>query len=221
MLIAIAGGRDQADFLVGALLAKKHRLVVINEDLEYCEYLSKKYDTVIIHGDPTRIKVLEDAEIREFDVLIALMALDADNLAVCQWARKSLKVQKTVCTVTNPNNVDVFKKMGVNVVISSTYMVADHIAKSSTIENLIQSLSIENAQMLIYEVSIGSDHPFVNKLIKDIKIPHEVIIGCIFRQTRLIVPHGLTEIKPGDKLLILSTLPETDIPDSISGAKGR
>lgn len=217
MFIAIAGGKEQSDFLISVLLAKKHKLVVINADFEYCEFLSKKYETTIIHGNPARMRTLNDAEISGFDVLIALTEKDSDNLAICQWGKAYLNIRKVVCTVGNPKNVNVFKQLGVNTVISSTYMVADYIAKSSTVENLIQSLSIENEQMLIYEVMISTEHPFAGKIIKDIKLPAGVIIGCIFRSTRLIVPNGLSEIQTGDRLLVLTTLPEDQIPKTIAG----
>ena len=40
MKIVVAGGRNEADFLIGMLKIGKHKLIVINEDRSYCEHLS-------------------------------------------------------------------------------------------------------------------------------------------------------------------------------------
>ena len=38
MKIVIAGGKSKADYLIRLLLGKKHKLVVINDDADYCAY---------------------------------------------------------------------------------------------------------------------------------------------------------------------------------------
>lgn len=136
MKIAVAGGRDEADFLTGLLLKNKHRLIVINDDRAYCEHLAAEYDKVsVINGDPGREEVLSDAGIKEVDVIIALCGRDADNLEICQMAKRLFSVKKTVCTVRNPRNVEIFKALGVDQVISAAYILAQYIQQPSLAEN--------------------------------------------------------------------------------------
>ena len=52
MNIVIAGGQTEADFLIGSFLEKKHNLIVINEDANYCEYLASTHNIPIVHGVP-------------------------------------------------------------------------------------------------------------------------------------------------------------------------
>ncbi|MBE0700741.1 MAG: TrkA family potassium uptake protein, partial [Acholeplasmataceae bacterium] len=41
--------------------------------------------------------------------------------------------------------------------------------------------------------------------IMDIPFPKNINISCIFRDPHVIIPKGSTIIKPGDKLIIIST----------------
>lgn len=121
MKIVVAGGRSKADFLIGSLLEKKHEVTVINDEEAYCRYLSEKYNIPVVVGNPCKRYVLEEAEIDHADILIALRPGDPDNLAICQTAKKIFHVERAVATVSNPRNVSVFKKLGVNTAISAMY----------------------------------------------------------------------------------------------------
>ena len=43
MKIVVAGGQNKADFLIGLLLEKKHKIKIINDNADYGTYLAKKY----------------------------------------------------------------------------------------------------------------------------------------------------------------------------------
>lgn len=136
MKIAIAGGKTKADFLIGALLEKEHELSVINNDEDFCEYLAETHRIPIFYGNPSKSYILEDAGIRGYDIIIALSSRDSDNLAICQIGKRMLDIKRAVAVVSNPKNVRVFKKLGVNSAISATYMLANLIAQASTLESL-------------------------------------------------------------------------------------
>lgn len=210
MNIVIAGGRDQADFLIGFLKSKKHKLVIINEDRAYCEYLSGVHGLPIINGDPCKQYILDDAYIRDFDVLIALTDRDEDNLAICQTAKKLYGIKRAVCTVQSPKSVEVFKKLGVNTVISAAYIAAKMIEQASTVENLIKTLSIDDGRVLMSELAVNDSFYAVNKKISELSFPPNAIISCIIRGADMFVPNGQTEIKSGDRLLIVSSLQNQD-----------
>ena len=218
MKIVVAGGRQKADFLIGSLLNKNHKLIVINDDLNYCEYLAQNHQMPIVFGEPCKQYVLDEAKINGYDVIIALKPDDADNLEICQSAKRLYGIKKAVCIVSNPKNVDVFKKLGVNTVISATYTIANIIEQASTIENLIKTLSIEDEKVILSEVLVNEDYPVKNKKIMDIKFPSNVIVSCIVRNHDMIVPNGQTVILQNDKLLVIST-PENQ-PSAIKAISG-
>ncbi|NBK97705.1 MAG: TrkA family potassium uptake protein [Erysipelotrichia bacterium] len=204
MKIVISSGKETADFLIGSLLAKKHTLIVINEDQNFCTHISEKYDIPIFYGDPTKIYVMEDAEVNDADIFIALKDKDADNLIMCQLAKKMFHIRKAVSIVSNPKNVAIFKKLGVNTAISATFTISKMIEQSSTIENLISTLSLEANKIVISEVLVENKSRIVNQSLKDISFPDNTTICCIIRGEKMIIPQGNTTIYAHDKLLILS-----------------
>ena len=220
MKIVIAGGRNEADFLISSLLNKSHKLTVINDDEKYCGYLSATHGIAIIYGDPCKQYVLSDAGIFDYDILIALKPDDADNLAICQAAKRIFGIKKAVCTVSNPKNVEVFKKLGVNTVISATYMVANIIEQATTIESLIKTLSIEDEKVILSELLVDNSYPIVNKRIMDIHFPQGIIISCILRGNDMLVPNGQTVILADDKLIIISSPQNQELAvNAITGRK--
>lgn len=204
MNIVIAGGRSKADFLIGSLLKKGHHLVVINEDEAYCSYLAKTHDIPIFHGDPSKIYTLEDAGVTGYDIIIALRVFDSDNLAICQAGRRILGIKRAVAIVSNPKNVDVFKKLGVNTAISATYILAGIIEQMSTVNALMQSVSVEHNSVVLTELLLDRDCPACNKQVSELSLPEKAIIGCVVRGTDMLVPHGDFFLLPYDKLIILS-----------------
>ena len=204
MKIVIASGKNEADFLIKLFRDGRHKLIVINESREYSNYLSLNNDISVFFGDSTKRYILEEADVKQADVLIALSDRDSDNLVICQTAKKVFNVKKTVCIVANPKNVDIFKRLGINSVISSTYLVAQTIMRESTIENLINFLSIENDEIIITEIEIEKEYNIVHKMLKDIPLPKGVNISCIIRTPHAIIPNGSTIIEPNDRLVIVS-----------------
>lgn len=205
MRIVIVGGYNKADFLIDSLLKKNHKLVVVNEDKDYSEYLSMKYDISVVCGDPCKQYLLEEAEIDDFDILISLMEKDQDNFAICQTAKKIYNIKKVVCIVTDPKNVDIFKKLGLDTVISATYSISKLIEQASTIESLMNTLSLENEKIIMSEILIDKNYLSVGKKLAEIVFPENAIISCILRNNSMIVPNGNTVIEFGDKLFVIST----------------
>ena len=166
MKIVVAGGRDDADFLIGLLLMGKHKLITVNEDMSYCEHLAAVHDDIsVIYGDPCKEYVMEDAGIRGCDIVIALREKDADNLEICQMAKRLFAVKKTVCTVRNPKNVEIFELLGVDRAISATYMLAHYIEQASVVEDLVKVMPLENQRVLVNEIRVMSDCPAVGRKI--------------------------------------------------------
>jgi len=210
MKIVITGGKHEADFIVKMLKQEHHQLIIINSDREFADYISGNNDIPVFPGDPTKAYVLSDAEAHNADVLIALADNDTDNYITCITAKRLFNIKKTVSKVRNPKNVELFKKLGVDSVISSTYLLAQTIVNESSIENIIKTLSIEDEKIVMLELGVEDDFQLVNKQIMDIQFPKNINISCIFRDPHVIIPKGSTVIKPDDKLIIITTPTEQE-----------
>ena len=118
---------------------------------------------------------------------------------------KKFNVNKVVCTVANPANVEVFKRLGINNVISSAYSVARLLEQATTLENLVNTLSAEDEAFSVSEITIQEDSFYVGKQLKEVKLPAKARITCVIHKGKMLIPTGQTTINAEDKVLLLSS----------------
>lgn len=205
MKIIIANGTHEADFIVKKFKKEKHQITIINADKNFGDYMSSSNRIPVLYGDPTKAYVLEDANVWNADVFIALSTNDIDNYVSCITAKKLFNIKRVVSVVRNPKRVDLFKVLGIDSVICSTYLLGESIKNESIVEDFIKTISIENEKIVISEILIDGDYIIANKLIKNSEIPSYLNISCIYRDPDVIIASGDTLIKPDDKLVIATT----------------
>lgn len=205
MNIVIAGGQTKADFLIEMFKKEHHKIVVINDTVAYASYLAKKHKIEVIVNDPTNRLVLEEANIDKFDVMVALLPNDADNLAVCQLAKNVFHIKKTVASVSDPRNVEYFKILGVDTAISATFMISKYIEKASVLESIARSIVTEFDSLAITTVTVKEECVLAYQTLADINLPVGISIGAVMRKNQIIIPKGNTELHPEDKVLIISS----------------
>ena len=205
MKILLVDGHQKANFLTKSLKAKGHDITVINEDYEWCKMLTTAHEVISVNGDGTKPYMLEEAGASGMDAVIALSNKDSRNLIICEIAKKQFHVKNTFAVVNDPKNVNVFKELGVNRCISATQMLADVIEQEAITENLKSYLPKENGKVAIYEIELDDKSPVLNKKLWEIGFPNDSIVGCIIRTDQTIIPQGNTELKTGDKVILLSS----------------
>jgi trk system potassium uptake protein TrkA len=205
MKIVIANGTHEADFIIRKFKKQKHQIIVINSDKDFGSYISGSNRIPVLFGDPTKAYVLEDANVWNADVFVALSTNDIDNYVACITAKKLFNIKRVVSIVRNPKRVDLFKTLGIDSVICSTYLLGESITYESIIENFIKTISIENEKIVIIELIIDSQCHLVNRKIRDANIPQYLNISCIYRDPEVIIANGDTIILSEDRLVIATT----------------
>ncbi|MET1160221.1 MAG: NAD-binding protein [Thermoprotei archaeon] len=119
MKIIIAGGGDTGAELAEALIREKHEVVVIEADEKRAQELADKLDCIVINGNAAHPKVLEEAGIREADVLFALTGNDRDNVIIALIAR-SAGVKRVIVKIEDPTYNDLLINMGITDIINPT-----------------------------------------------------------------------------------------------------
>jgi trk system potassium uptake protein TrkA len=205
MKIVIAGGQHAADYIIKKFKTSGNKLIVINENRAVAQYLTKANRIPVFYGQPYKYFVLNEANVENADIFIALGNVDTDNYVSCLLAKRVFNVKKCICTINNPKNVELYRELGIDSVISSTQLLATSILNESSLEDLIKTMSLEDEQIVLSEVVMRPNFAIVNKRIADINFPKNGNISCIYRKPTVIIPNGSTIILPKDKLLIVTT----------------
>ena len=207
MYIIIVGGGKLGYYLAKTLAPEKHQLVLIEEDLNLCQKIVDELSHLgiqVIHGDGTDINYLKDASIERADILIAVTGFDENNLVACQLAKNYFDVQRTIARVNNPKNINVFKQLGVDSVVSSTALIADIIELEVDWACINNMLSRRVGNVRIKEIHIDRHARAAGKKISDLQLPEGTIIISLIRDNRVIIPDGKTELLAGDDLVIIT-----------------
>ncbi|MGI6230097.1 MAG: potassium channel family protein [Tractidigestivibacter sp.] len=135
MRILVAGSNDETFYLVGSLLSMGNEVSLVCDNRLRAQVLSEAYDIEVIAGDPTSLDALDDVSLPSPDVFIALLDHDSDNFVACRTAKKEYGIPKTVCTVRDPRNVTLFKRLGITHAISAARSLAEDIDRATTSED--------------------------------------------------------------------------------------
>ena len=137
MRVIICGSGKLGANLAGRLSLEGHEVVIIDLDEEDFRRLPPDYSGFTVVGDATEAEVLEQAGVREADVLVAATNYDNTNVMIAQLARQVYNVPRVVARVFEPSRETVYRQLGIDTVCPTTLSL-------EFFEELILSCSLES-----------------------------------------------------------------------------
>lgn len=200
----IVGGGKIGYYLLKTLKERNYDVVLIESQPSLCRSIAEDVSADIICGDGTDIDVLRDAGIEEADVVAAVTGRDEENLVICQIAKASFAISKTIARINNPKNMTMFKALGVDKTVCSTAVIANLIEYEFDKESVRILQSFERGAMILAEIAIDKDNVWCGCFVKDLDIPSECVFTSILRDEQAIYPRGNTRIMENDSILVLT-----------------
>jgi trk system potassium uptake protein TrkA len=197
MYVIIVGCGRIGSELAKILSNEKHNVVVIDKNPRVFESLGKNFNGFTFVGNGFDIELLKLAGIEKADALCAVTNSDNVNLIAAQAAKKIFNIKKVIARVYNPNRANIYRVLGLDI-ISGVNLVAAMI-RDKIVESRSSSFLIETAELAMLE--IRAEKKIINKKIKEINIPNELLIAAINRKKQSIIPEQDTEIQEGDILI--------------------
>ncbi len=209
MYIIVVGGGKVGYYLTLALLGEGHEVLVLEKDAKRCELIAEQLGSVCVRGDGCEARTLADVGTERADMFIAVTDEDEDNLVACQVAKHKFKVPRTIARINNPKNEALFKKLGIDVTVSSTNLILEHIEEEVPTHPLVHLLTLRGGALEIVEVRIPSNSSVVGKRMKEIVFPPESVICLMIGGRGAQVPTGDT-ILEAEAQVIAVTRPEAE-----------
>jgi len=209
MYIIVVGGGKVGYYLSKTLISEGHEVLILEKDAKKCEAITEELGSVIVHGDGCEARTLADAGTERADMLIAVTNEDEDNLVACQVAKYKFKVPRTIARINNPKNEALFKKLGIDVTVSSTDLILEHIEEEVPTHPLIHLLTLKGGSLEIVEVKIPQNSSVAGKRMKEIDLPPDSVICLMIGKWGAQVPSGDT-ILEAEARVIAVTKPEAE-----------
>ena len=206
MFVIVAGGGRTGTQLAHLLMAQEHRVHLVEHRPEILARIHYDLPTESIYeGSPTEPEILEQAGIREADVVAATTDNDADNLAICFVARERYRVGRTIARINNPRAAWLFDdKFHVDVSFNNADVMASLIIEEMSMGDMMTLLKLRRGRYSLVEEKIPPKAKVLGQAIKDIRFPEQCVIAAIIRHGEIVVPRGATVFEAGDEVLAVT-----------------
>ncbi len=206
MYIVVIGGGRLGYHLTKALLDEGHEVVIVEQNATFCNVINDELGGVCLLGDGCEAATLAELGAGRADMLIAVTGDDEDNLVACQVAKHKFKVPRTVARIRNPQNEIIFKKLGIDVTVSSTNVILEHIQEEVPTHPLTHLLSIRDQGLEVVEIKIPADSTAVGKRLKELALPKGTRLALVIHQTQKPkVPTADTVIRAEDRVIAITS----------------
>ncbi|MFN3985884.1 MAG: Trk system potassium transporter TrkA [Rhodocyclaceae bacterium] len=215
--ILIAGGGN-----IGARLARSieqdYNVKVLETNKRRAEVLATDLDrALVLRGDATDEKLLENEGIDETDLFLALTNDDEDNIMSASLAKR-MGARRTLALINRRSYVDLVQGGPIDIAISPAQIsigsLLAHVRRGDVVA--VHSLRRGAAEALEI-IAHGSerDSKVVGRRVEQVALPKGATIGALVREERredgklvrqqVIMPHHDTVIESGDHVIVFCT----------------
>jgi trk system potassium uptake protein TrkA len=180
-------------------------VLVLEKDSRICKTITDELGSVCFRGDGCEAATLAEVGTGRADMVVAVTGDDEDNLVSCQVAKHKHNVPRTIARIRNPQNAALFKKLGVDVTVSSTDLILEAIEREVPTHPLTKLLTIEEKDLVIVDVKITSKSSTVGKAVKDLSLPRDSKLALIIPgEGSPHVPNPTTVLLAGDQIIAVT-----------------
>lgn len=165
--------------------------------------------TIVLHGDGLDIEMLEEANIKNADALLALTDDDKTNLLSCTRA-KAAGVPMCIALVNDPSLTELKDPLGIDVFINPRATTVSSILRHIRHGRVKDVYSIGDAEAEVIEAQVLNSSPIAGLKVRNVEFPEGALLGAIQKGTDIIRPTGDTKIEDGDTVVIFCL--SKDIP---------
>ena len=130
MYVIIVGAGRVGKAMATWLLQAEQEVAVIDRDADRCAAIEDELGSVSVHGDAAEYAVLAAAGAERAQALIATGRADAENLVICQMAKRLFGVDATMSTVNVSERRELFDRLGVDVSLDTAAVIVETFQES-------------------------------------------------------------------------------------------
>lgn len=174
------------------------KIATLLQDINRHEY----EDLDIHHIDEFSIETLNKLDCKLSEAVV-LMLTDEENLVLCNLIYEHIGTHDIIVRLNHRYNFNKFHDLGALIVDPSTAIVSllDHFVRSPQAASLL--LGMQDDQDTSDIQVLNTD--IQGMLIRNLRLPADVIILSVKRRGNLIISHGYTRLRAGDTLTMVGS----------------
>jgi trk system potassium uptake protein TrkA len=185
-----------------------HSVTVLDQDERVTRRASEQYGLVALSGDATVAAVLEEADIAQSDVVVAMLRRDSDNLAVALLARAA-GVERVMVRMRDNAYRSIYAAAGIDRVLSETDLITGSVATAVEHEAIRHAMLIGNGNAMAFEITVPEGSPVAGlTVMESVKLPgfpSSCVFAALYRADGGVeAARGLAVVRPGTTVLLVS-----------------
>ena len=158
-------------------------------------------NTLVLNGDGLDQDLLDEANIKDADLLLALTNDDETNIIISAVARKNKC--ESIIIVNNSEYNKLKDVLGISKVVDPRKITVSKILKHIHKGKIESVFAIDNNQAEIIHAQVLKSSKLINKNIEDAEFPNGLRVGLIKKEDKIIIPDKDTKIEIHDEILFL------------------
>lgn len=208
--VMISGGGRISCYLAGVLLKQGAKVTIVERNKKVADEVSAAMPraAVICDDTLTYFDSMSGTDISHTDAFIAMTENDEYNLVAAMYAQ-SQGINKVISRINAKSRLKVLPPESKICTVSREDVAADRIlGYSRSLLNAEDNDAVESLYRLMdgkiefIEFKIDEKDKNLNIPLKDLKLKRNVLLGCIMRENRTIIPRGDDVLMPGDMALV-------------------
>ncbi len=211
MNILIIGAGQVGYFLCERLSLEGHEVTLIDRDQENLNAAQDRLNVLGVLGNGASAETMEQAGIKQADIVMAVTDFDEVNILACLLARE-YGVGKRIARV---KSIDYLsrgailskEKLGIDLMINPDDAVADELANLASRAGTFDVAEFVGGQIQFLGYRIADDSPLCDLTLKElgeIRGMYRFVVVAITRHGRTIIPRGDDTIQVGDSIFIFA-----------------
>jgi len=207
--VMIAGG-GKVGLRLARSLVGQCEVKVIEHDAKRCEYLASQLpsSTLVLHGDSVDEDLLEEENVADMDLFLALTSDDEDNIMSSMLAKR-LGARRVVALINRRAYADMMQGSTIDIAVSPAQTVIGELLAHVRRGDVVAVHSLRRGAAEALEGIARGDvktSRLVGKRVEEVKLPKGARIGAIVRgegrDAQVLMPHHDTLIETNDHIVI-------------------
>ena len=212
MKIIIVGAGEVGFHIASHLTLENKEVVVIDKNADAIRRVSDHLDVQVVQGSGSSPVVLEEAGIRDAEILLAVTDSDEANLVACLVANLLSPSTKKLARVRAGDfdqYHDHFREHAphIDTIINPEIEVVKTIASMLSVPGAADVGEFADGRIKFIGIYLDSNSPLAGVKLSEIpdKITHvRLLIAAVVREEELIIPRGDDYLMPGDLVYFIS-----------------
>jgi trk system potassium uptake protein TrkA len=204
--VVIAGGGNIGLFVATTLEARGTRTKarIIEKSRERALTIADRLKrTVVLNGDSLDQEILKEADIADADTLVALTNNDEVNILTCVMAKR-LGCRSNLALINNRSYPAFTSTLGIDATVNPRSVTVSKVLQHVRRGRIRGVHTVENGLAEVIEAEALETSTLVGRPLRDLNLPDGIRIGATYRNGKVIMPSGSTQIVAKDRVIIFA-----------------